>query len=81
MNVVKHSEATEVDLNMLTLNSRMFLISIIDNGKGFDINSVNSGFGLTTIKERSLAINAKMMISSEVGHGTTVIIEVPYGEN
>lgn len=81
MNVVKHSEATEVDLNMLRLNNRLFLISIIDNGIGFDINSVSSGFGLTTIKERSYALNAKMLINSEEGHGTTVIFEVPYEEN
>ena len=81
MNVVKHSAATEVDLNMLRLNNRLFLISIIDNGIGFDINSVSSGFGLTTIKERSYALNAKMLINSEEGHGTTVIFEVPYEEN
>ena len=81
MNAVKHSDATELDLNMLSLNSRQFLISIIDNGKGFDIDSVNSGFGLTTIRERSAALNAKMMIDSELGRGTTVIFEVPYGKN
>lgn len=81
MNIVKHSEATEAELNMLTLNNKLFLISIIDNGKGFDMNNVNSGFGLTTIRERSAALNAKIMVDSEEGQGTKVILEVPYGEN
>lgn len=66
---------------MLTLNNKLFLISIIDNGKGFDMNNVNSGFGLTTIRERSAALNAKIMVDSEEGQGTKVILEVPYGEN
>lgn len=81
MNIVKHSGATEADLNMMALNNRLFFISIIDNGRGFDLNNVSSGFGLTTIKERSAVLNAKIMIDSEEGQGTRVILEVPYGEN
>ena len=81
MNIVKHSGATQADLNMLTLNDSLFFISIIDNGRGFDINNVSSGFGLTSIRERSAVLNAKIMIDSEEGRGTRVIIEVPYGED
>jgi ammonium transporter, Amt family len=81
MNIVKHSGATEADINMLALNDRVFLISIIDNGRGFDMNTVSSGFGLTSIRERSASLNAKILIDSEEGQGTEVILEVPYGED
>jgi Amt family ammonium transporter len=80
-NIIKHSGATEADINLLVLNSKLFLISIIDNGRGFDMQSVNSGFGLTTIRERSDILNAKVMIDSEEGQGTRVILEIPYGKN
>ena len=80
-NIIKHSGATEADVNLLVLNSKLFLISIIDNGRGFDMQTVNSGFGLTTIRERSDMLNAKVMIDSEEGQGTRVILEIPYGKN
>jgi Amt family ammonium transporter len=77
-NIIKHSGATEVDINMLTLNENRFLISVIDNGRGFNLQTVDSGFGLTSIRERSAILNAKIAIDSAEGGGTRVILEVPY---
>jgi len=80
-NVIKHSGATEVEINMLSLNGSTFLISVTDNGGGFNMASVNTGFGLGTIRERSALLNAKAMIDGEKGRGTRVILEIPYGKN
>ncbi len=80
-NIIKHSGATEVDINMLTLNENRFLISVIDNGRGFNLQTVDSGFGLTSIRERSAILNAKIVIDSAEGYGTRVILEVPYEQN
>jgi len=77
-NIIKHSGATEADVNMLTLNGSRFLISVIDNGRGFNLQTVGSGFGLTSIRERSAILNAKIAIDSAEGGGTRVILEVPY---
>jgi signal transduction histidine kinase len=63
---------------MLTLDRNRFFISVIDNGHGFQLESVESGFGLNSIRERSAMLNAKMVIDSAEGMGTRVIIEVPY---
>ena len=80
-NIIKHSGATDVDINMLTLNDNRFLISVIDNGRGFNLQTVDSGFGLTSIRERSAILNAKIVIDSAEGRGTRVILEVPYEQN
>ena len=80
-NIIKHSEATEADVNLLALSDHMFLISIIDNGRGFDMQSVNSGFGLTNIRERADMLSAKMVVDSAEGRGTRVILEIPHGKN
>jgi Amt family ammonium transporter len=77
-NIIKHSGATQADINMLTLDQSRFFISVIDNGHGFQLQSVESGFGLNSIRERSAMLNAKMVIDSAEGMGTRVIIEVPY---
>jgi len=70
-----------VDINMLTLKSNRFFISVIDNGRGFNLRTVDSGFGLTSIKERSAILNARIVIDSAEGGGTRVILEVPYEQN
>lgn len=80
-NILKHAEATRVELDMLKINPGTVLIRISDNGKGFDVNRVSSGFGLTTIHDRAAMLNARLMINSEIGSGTRIILEVPYGQN
>ncbi|MCX7615408.1 MAG: ammonium transporter [Clostridiales bacterium] len=80
-NIMKHSEATEVDVSMNMPSDDLLFIGISDNGKGFDIKNVKSGLGLTTIKERAAMLNAKIMIDSEEGRGTRIILEVPYEKN
>ena len=77
-NIIKHSGATQADINMLAINESRFLISVIDNGHGFSMQAVDSGFGLTSIRERSAMLNATIVIDSAEGSGTRVILEVPY---
>lgn len=77
-NIIKHSMATEAELSFFKLNDKLFLISIIDNGRGFDMKRINSGIGMTAIRERTTMLNAKIMFDSEEGQGTRIILEVPY---
>jgi Amt family ammonium transporter len=80
-NIIKHAEATEVELEMLKISPKTVLIRISDNGRGFDVNRVSSGFGLTTIHDRAAMLNARLMMDSEIGGGTRIVLEVPYGEH
>lgn len=75
-NIDKHSGATEVFFNLQRLNEYYFLISISDNGKGFDTsNTKNLGYGLLNIKRRLLEINARFQIESKLGKGSTLKIQ------
>lgn len=80
-NIIKHSGATEANINLFTLSDKVFFISIIDNGKGFDLHDVEGGFGLNSIRERSAMLNARIVIDSAEGSGTRVILEIPYETN
>lgn len=76
-NIEKHSEASEVYLTLEKLDENYFLISISDNGKGFDVNDSRShGYGLLNIKRRLQNINAKFEIKSEIGKGACLKIQV-----
>jgi PAS domain S-box-containing protein len=78
-NIVKHAKATSVKISLQDLDNKLSL-EIIDNGVGFDQN--NSGrddsYGMLGINERVILLSGKLFISSEVGHGTTVKVEMPY---
>jgi len=80
-NVIKHSGATKAEIDVFSPDGRLFVVSISDNGIGFDSARVHSGVGLATIQERAAVLNAKIRIVSGEGHGTRVILEVPYEKN
>lgn len=74
-NIQKHSAATIVNLLFSNIENNTNL-TISDNGKGFEINNkiLHENFGLSNMKQRSEEISATLKISSELGKGT--IIEV-----
>ena len=72
-NAIKYAEAKKITIQ-LAKNNRNFIISIIDNGKGFDINKVNLGNGLSNMEKRMSEIDGKVNIKSEISKGTLIQI-------
>lgn len=63
-NIAKHSDATEVMVNLQTLPEYLQLI-IKDNGKGFNPQQNTTGFGLQGMRERIAALGGYLEISSQ----------------
>ncbi|MBL7013736.1 MAG: PAS domain S-box protein [Candidatus Marinimicrobia bacterium] len=81
-NVSKHAKATIIDASV-TLNEESLLLIIKDNGIGFKHSSSPengnvSGLGITGMKERVEYSGGTFILHSELGHGTEVIIQLPY---
>jgi PAS domain S-box-containing protein len=73
-NVVKHALASEVFVE-LTCDLKGVILTIKDDGRGFDPSVVPAGhFGLNIMRERSLGIGANIKIESEVDGGTLVTV-------
>jgi signal transduction histidine kinase len=59
------------------------MLSIRDNGKGFEVPKILSSLapqgklGLVGIDERIKLLNGDLNINSELGQGTSIQIEVP----
>jgi len=53
---------------------------IWDNGIGFDPEGAAQGerFGLLGLRERAEMLGGKLVIDSEIGKGTTLLVEIPY---
>ncbi len=85
-NVIKHSEGSNVTINVDHENSKLTMC-IQDNGKGFDTNKIlkcgadERSVGLLGMRERFASINANFKVVSSEGQGTKLIAicHVPVG--
>ncbi|MFH1928560.1 MAG: GAF domain-containing protein [Chloroflexota bacterium] len=81
-NIMKHSEAKSVDID-LQCDGEKCVLRIKDDGKGFDVEEITKvektgrGVGLFGMKERVTLVGGSCSIRSRPGQGTTIISEVP----
>jgi two-component system NarL family sensor kinase len=81
-NIIKHSKAKRISI-MLHYHQAELQLSIEDDGIGFDVevlsklHSKKIGSGLNNIKNRAKMIEAKAEITSVIGSGTRVNIQLP----
>jgi signal transduction histidine kinase len=75
-NVRKHSGARGVTL-ALTVGTAEVVLSVHDDGAGFDAGASASGFGLPGMKDRLALAGGTLAVTSRAGEGTTLIASVP----
>ena len=78
-NIIKHSSATKVNLELNTTEDQIFL-TIEDNGIGFDPGINTTGFGLQSMRERTAALHGTLKIASDCNQGTQIMIEIPLAQ-
>jgi signal transduction histidine kinase len=77
-NAAKHAKARNVQISLWTTDDRI-LMEINDDGKGFDMDSMNSniGHGLANIDTRARSLGGEADISSILNEGTTILVWIP----
>ena len=82
-NIIKHAQATVVEIRLLEKQPILELI-VQDNGKGFDASilqphgEANMHFGVLGMRERAEAVGGKLFITSTPGQGTFARLVVPF---
>jgi signal transduction histidine kinase len=80
-NAEKHSEAKNAHFQMLVRDDGTLIVSISDDGKGFNVGKVameqDSHFGLRNILERGELIGGTVLIESRPGKGCEINVELP----
>ena len=79
-NVARHSEASKVEIRFVYTTGE-FTCSVADNGVGFDPGKKHTGYGLRSMEERANAMGASLTVTSVLGKGTSVALEVPLDES
>ena len=70
-NVIEHADATHVRISVESIEKNI-LLTIADNGKGYDIDQKKETPGLNSMQERADTINGHLMVQSKIGEGTTI---------
>jgi signal transduction histidine kinase len=77
-NIIKHSGAKAVSIQLLKTNTHLVLV-VEDNGKGFTFESEESrnGIGLMNITSRAKAMNGEVNYQPSPAQGTVATIRIP----
>lgn len=76
-NVRRHADATVVRVRAFVESDRL-VVSVRDNGRGFDPASVGQdAFGLASMRERAELIGGELSTESAPGDGTRITLVVP----
>ncbi|HYH41618.1 MAG TPA: sensor histidine kinase, partial [Burkholderiales bacterium] len=75
-NIAKHAQAQNVHVELASSEGTLSL-SVHDDGVGFDTTAVaGGGQGLRNMRERAVAVGARLSITSSERMGTRVLVEV-----
>jgi signal transduction histidine kinase len=75
-NAVKHARAERAWVEIVELEN-VVMISVGDDGGGFDPNRADGGFGLVGMRERVELVDGQLLVDSAQGKGTVVRAELP----
>jgi len=75
-NVARHSRARHVDVS-LVYNGAVLVLTVADDGRGFDVGLKGQGVGLRSIRERVGSVHGSVQVQSAPGQGTKIIVQVP----
>lgn len=79
-NTIKHANAGNIYIH-LDFTDEFALLSIRDDGSGFNIEDINtlSGRGIKSFKTRADAFGGKVHLTSIKNKGTEIVVELPFG--
>lgn len=75
-NVLKHSQASQVIIQF-SENSSSYLLTVEDDGIGFEKDKVKHGLGLQNIHSRVKYLNGKLNFYSKTNEGVSYEISIP----
>ena len=80
INIAKHAGANQAIL-VLEERERLVRLTISDDGKGFDPAGIpqqqgETGYGLLSMRERAIAVGARLHVEAQPGRGTAIVVEL-----
>ena len=77
-NSIKHSKCHNIFVSLMH-EQNTIVLSLEDDGIGFNPKTISAGQGIANMKKRAAIIEAKMEFQSAENNGTQLLIRLPYG--
>ncbi|MGG6286799.1 ATP-binding protein [Leptolyngbya sp. AN03gr2] len=77
-NALRHAGASAIAIH-LDYTLKQLQITITDNGCGFEMDRLTSGFGIKGMRQRADLIGAQLHIQSRLNQGTQIELSLPLG--
>jgi signal transduction histidine kinase len=75
-NAVRHAGCTSIEIRW-RLTAHRLVLTIQDDGAGFDPSRTSAGYGLENLRRRAAEIHAELRLDAAPGGGTRVEVDVP----
>jgi PAS domain S-box-containing protein len=75
-NIIKHAAASEINISIVKSGSQIIL-TVADNGVGFDSSKKPAGIGMTNIISRAKTYNGNASFISKPGQGCKLLVTFP----
>ncbi len=79
-NVIKHSKAENLKVNV-HYTGQSLLLEAVDDGIGFDADTIDKGSGLINMESRAALVGASFNLQSGFGSGVCLRLEYPFKDN
>jgi signal transduction histidine kinase len=76
-NILKHAHAKNVDIQLFK-HDHQLVITIEDDGHGFDEQNHQAGIGLSNMRARAESLDGTLEVSSKAGQGTSILLTLPH---
>jgi len=76
-NIAKHAGATKATVQLWRANANSIVVTVSDDGIGFDVETPTQGLGLIGMQERISALGGHFILDAVSGRGTRVEASIP----
>jgi signal transduction histidine kinase len=76
VNSVRHADPRQIMLS-IAYEAQRVVLTVEDEGRGFDPAHQTRGFGLRGMEKRARSIGAQLAVTSQIGKGTRVQVDAP----
>ncbi len=77
-NIIRHAHSSHVTISLdVKTYPNILRLVITDDGQGFDLDDVATGFGLLGMEERVKLLGGKFTLHSQINEGTQINVQVP----
>lgn len=73
-NAIRHSRARRIRVHASSVRGLGLRLSVADDGRGFNADQCNAGFGLTSMQERAERMGAAVTVVTAPRSGTEVVL-------